>query len=100
MLCEQELLCPCHYGIRPKDSSNRHSPVAQLVEQPAVNRLVAGSSPARGANGLQQDLQSPLTAFLRPLLRGVSLFDIDKCFVLRLLNLFGIMGLDWTRPAQ
>ena len=27
-----------------------HSPVAQLVEQPAVNRLVAGSSPARGAN--------------------------------------------------
>jgi hypothetical protein len=25
------------------------SPVAQLVEQPAVNRLVAGSSPARGA---------------------------------------------------
>jgi hypothetical protein len=25
------------------------SPVAQLVEQTAVNRLVAGSSPARGA---------------------------------------------------
>lgn len=27
-----------------------HSPVAQLVEQAAVNRWVAGSSPARGAN--------------------------------------------------
>ena len=26
------------------------SPVAQLVERPAVNRFVAGSSPARGAN--------------------------------------------------
>ena len=26
-----------------------HSRVAQLVEQPAVNRLVAGSSPAAGA---------------------------------------------------
>ena len=26
------------------------SPVAQLVEQSAVNRFVAGSSPARGAN--------------------------------------------------
>ena len=26
-----------------------HSRVAQLVEQPAVNRLVAGSSPASGA---------------------------------------------------
>ena len=30
--------------------SHHHSPVAQLAEQPAVNRLVAGSSPARGAN--------------------------------------------------
>ena len=29
---------------------NYRSPVAQLVEQAAVNRLVAGSSPARGAN--------------------------------------------------
>ena len=27
------------------------SPIAQLVEQPAVNRFVAGSSPARGATG-------------------------------------------------
>ncbi len=26
-----------------------HSPVAQLVEQAAVNRLVGGSSPSRGA---------------------------------------------------
>ena len=26
-----------------------HSPIAQLVEQGAVNALVAGSSPARGA---------------------------------------------------
>ena len=27
-----------------------HSPVAQLVEQVAVNHLVGGSSPSRGAN--------------------------------------------------
>src|SRR5690606_35730337 len=32
--------------------SARSSPVAQLVERSAVNRLVAGSSPARGANPL------------------------------------------------
>ena len=31
------------------DLSTR-SPVAQLVERSAVNRMVAGSSPARGAN--------------------------------------------------
>src|SRR5213593_1545549 len=30
----------------------RHSRVAQLVEQPAVNRRVAGSSPASGASQL------------------------------------------------
>jgi hypothetical protein len=34
----------------PLSSIDPRSPVAQLVEQPAVNRLVAGSSPARGAN--------------------------------------------------
>ena len=30
-------------------SSNRHSPIAQLVEQLTVNQLVTGSSPVRGA---------------------------------------------------
>src|SRR5690349_23330962 len=38
----------------------RHSPVAQSVEQAAVNRWVAGSSPARGAtlfNGLFKFLE-------------------------------------------
>ena len=34
-------------GERPRD--DERSPVAQLVEQAAVNRWVAGSSPARGA---------------------------------------------------
>src|SRR5213076_3331026 len=33
-------------------SSAAHSRVAQLVEQPAVNRRVAGSSPASGASQL------------------------------------------------
>gem|GEM_PF-6903940 len=33
-----------------KDLNHRWSPVAQLVEQVAVNHWVAGSSPARGAN--------------------------------------------------
>ena len=35
--------------MRSPDDGLSRSPVAQLVEQPAVNRLVAGSSPARGA---------------------------------------------------
>jgi hypothetical protein len=36
------------------------SPVAQLVEQAAVNRLVAGSSPARGATlETRLDRESP-----------------------------------------
>ena len=34
-------------------SAVRRSPVAQLVERSAVNRLVAGSSPARGANNIK-----------------------------------------------
>ena len=33
-----------------KDLKHKWSPVAQLVEQVAVNHWVAGSSPARGAN--------------------------------------------------
>src|SRR6202035_5834604 len=36
-------------GLRPRRRTPC-SPVAQLVERAAVNRLVAGSSPARGAN--------------------------------------------------
>ena len=32
------------------------SPVAQLVERLTVNQLVAGSSPARGANILDQGI--------------------------------------------
>ena len=42
------------------------SAVAQLVEQAAVNRLVAGSSPARGANkikGLEENKNKPLSPF-------------------------------------
>lgn len=38
---------PDEFGI-----SRPNSPVAQLVEQAAVNRWVAGSSPARGATFL------------------------------------------------
>lgn len=42
-----------HNGIAPRRKRGREcpvwSPVAQLVEQAAVNRWVAGSSPARGA---------------------------------------------------
>ena len=35
------------------------SPVAQLVEQPAVNRLVVGSSPTGGASSLVANLTGP-----------------------------------------
>ena len=43
------------FAIQPQSDYNLYyeqiySPVAQLVEQVAVNHLVAGSSPARGAN--------------------------------------------------
>ena len=43
-----------------------HSPVAQLVEQPAVNRLVVGSSPTGGA-GYKEKLKRKL--------RYLSTFD-------------------------
>ena len=36
----------------------RYSPVAQLAEQTAVNRRVAGSNPARGANSVVSVFQS------------------------------------------
>ena len=39
-----------YHVVAPLDLSALCSPVAQLVEQAAVNRWVAGSSPARGAN--------------------------------------------------
>ena len=46
-------------------ANNGHlSPVAQLVEQAAVNRLVAGSSPARGANAH----------------KGLGHFGLTSCF--------------------
>ena len=41
----------CWFGLSPIRLMNRfYSPVAQLVEQVAVNHLVGGSSPSRGAN--------------------------------------------------
>ena len=43
---------PASRGLRPPQSA-LCSPVAQLVERAAVNRLVAGSSPARGANSIR-----------------------------------------------
>ena len=42
-----------------------YSSVAQLVEQLTVNQLVAGSSPARGANCLDYALFSKLLVFLK-----------------------------------
>ena len=39
---------PAGLVIRPSVAS-AHSPIAQLVEHSTVNRIVAGSSPARGA---------------------------------------------------
>src|SRR5881275_911423 len=43
-------------------SSAAHSRVAQLVEQPAVNRRVAGSSPASGAPQLSAPQRVPIRA--------------------------------------
>ena len=40
-----------------------HSSVAQLVEQAAVNRLVGGSSPSRGANNIKGLSENRLTLF-------------------------------------
>src|SRR5579875_112595 len=53
-------------GCRPRRDRALSSPVAQLVERAAVNRLVAGSSPARGAistaRGLRLGSARPLAA--------------------------------------
>lgn len=46
---------PDEFGI-----SRLNSPVAQLVEQAAVNRWVAGSSPARGATFLLFSSHDPV----------------------------------------
>jgi hypothetical protein len=43
------------YRLTVPPRHTRYSPVAQLVEQAAVNRWVAGSSPARGANFLKSN---------------------------------------------
>ena len=40
------------------------SPVAQLAERVAVNHLVAGSSPARGANSSQGDFPVPCFVYV------------------------------------
>jgi hypothetical protein len=55
-----------HFGrfLQKAGSAAKHrSPVAQLVEQAAVNRLVAGSSPARGAIKIKRHTE----AFRMPL---------------------------------
>ena len=44
--------------------NEHHSSVAQLVEQAAVNRLVGGSSPSRGANIIKGLGDYRLTLFL------------------------------------
>src|SRR5689334_1490843 len=47
ILCKPERLCYSGGGLR------RLFPGSSVVEQPAVNRLVAGSNPARGATFLR-----------------------------------------------
>src|SRR2546422_5212208 len=62
-----------------------YSPVAQSVERLAVNQLVAGSSPARGAS--QKPSEAPLAAFffLEPC--GVPKLDERRVFQGYLLSL-------------
>ena len=48
VLCNRSSACYMPVRSRPT-----RSPIAQLVEHSTVNRIVAGSSPARGANSLQ-----------------------------------------------
>jgi hypothetical protein len=45
----------CKAGNRRK---NEHSSVAQLVEQVAVNHLVGGSNPSRGASFFQVSISN------------------------------------------
>ena len=50
MLSRLELVgAKIQVGVVQQKLQTKCSPVAQLVEQVAVNHLVAGSSPARGA---------------------------------------------------
>src|SRR2546428_12637403 len=57
-----------------------YSPVAQSVERLAVNQLVAGSSPARGAS--QKPSEAPLAAF----------FFLEPCGVPKLDERRGFQG--------
>ena len=65
--------------LRPLILSRSRSPIAQLVEQAAVNRCVAGSSPARGATlslGAERGLRrSRLSRSGAATKRGRALFD-------------------------
>ena len=50
------------FAIRLPTRTPRHSPIAQLVEHSTVNRIVAGSSPARGAILLFRPIDGSLIA--------------------------------------
>ena len=50
----------------------QRSPVAQLVEQVTVNHLVAGSSPARGANSLRRRFNTPAASRTAPQLAALT----------------------------
>ena len=66
-----------------------YSPVAQSVERLAVNQLVAGSSPARGAS--QKPSEAPLAAF----------FFLEPCGVPKLDERRVLQGylLSWSRSC-
>ena len=66
-----------------------YSPVAQSVERLAVNQLVAGSSPARGAS--QKPSEAPLTAFV--FMEPCGIPKLDERWVLQ-----GYL-LSWSRSC-
>src|SRR5579871_3430818 len=67
---------PLLYGIA--HGGICRSPVAQLVEQAAVNRWVAGSSPARGASTRAEagQVAGPLSILIEGRCRCCQAFDV------------------------
>jgi hypothetical protein len=59
--------CGAAFVICAPTHTSRLFPGSSVVEQPAVNRLVAGSNPARGANSLFSSVHNCSTPSKKPL---------------------------------
>src|ERR1700733_1690291 len=64
--------CRAAFVICARTHTSRLFPGSSVVEQPAVNRLVAGSNPARGANKIKALFASSIQGFPVWYVRGTA----------------------------